>query len=93
MAKARGVRANGGDPARRGREVKRLLTFLAAAALATVPAVTGLLGNPSFTTRSPLSGPSGRPPGTLPDRLVSSVVPSAATTRPGEGGGAHGADR
>jgi hypothetical protein len=75
--------------------VKRLLTLLAAAALATVPAVTGLLGNPSFSSRSPLSG-SSRLPGVLPDRPPAPTAPAAPVTpasRPGEGGGAHGTDR
>jgi hypothetical protein len=72
--------------------VKRLLTLLAAAALAVVPAVTGLLGNPSFSSRSPLSGSSSRPPGVLPDRPAAPVAPSVPTSTPEEGVGARGTD-
>ena len=73
--------------------MKRLLTLLAAAALATVPAVTGLLGNPSFAARSPLSGSPQRAPGVLPARHVAPVAPPAPTTTgPGEAVGARDTD-
>jgi hypothetical protein len=72
--------------------VKRLLTLLAAAALAIVPALTGLLGNPSFSSRSPLSGSSSRSPGVLPDRPAAPAAPSVLSSTSEEGVGARGTD-
>ena len=70
--------------------MKRLLTLVAAAALALAPALTGLFGNPSFSSRSPLSGSSNRSPGVLPDRPAAPAAPSVPASTPGKGPGARG---